>query len=87
MDYAKFTELQNDEFEFLDTINVKKYLKDGAEISDVMNTIEEIHGKDYYEHFIFNCIDRDDFMRYIEKRYNNISFNESINYYVRFIEE
>lgn len=81
MDIATFIKLRNDEFEFLDSLDLKPYLKEGLDVYDIMNKIEENHSKDYYEGVIFNCIDRDDFISYLKRRYGNkIYFCSHITY-------
>ena len=54
--------LQNDEYEFLDSLDLRPYLKEGLDIYDLRNKIEEDHSKDYYEGIIFNCINIDEFI-------------------------
>lgn len=78
-----FTKLQNDEYEFLDSIDLKPYLKNFANVWNIMNQIQKDHGKNYYEGLIFNCINEDEFMDYLKKRYGNkIYFTESIINYL-----
>lgn len=88
MDMEQFTKMQNDEFEFLDSIDLKPYLKEWADIYDIRDKIEKDYGKDYYESFIFNCIDIYEFIDYLKRRYGNeIYFNEHTTYSVHLNKE
>ncbi|WP_304393188.1 hypothetical protein [uncultured Clostridium sp.] len=88
MDWKQVTEMQNKEFEFLDSIDLKPYLKEWADIYDVRDKIEEDYGKDYCEPFIFNCIDIEEFMDYLKRRYKNkVYFNEHTTYSIHLNEE
>ena len=78
---------EHDEYEYLDSIDVKKYLKHNMNVWDCMNNIEEDHNKLYCEKYnddfgLFNYTGTDEFLDYIVKRYPNISYNESIQYYI-----
>lgn len=88
MNWEESKKLQNEEFEFLDTIDIKQYIPKTKEIDvwNLMQTIENNHGKDYREPFIFNLIDEDEFIDYLKKRYGNISSRESITNYIEFYE-
>ena len=88
MNWEQLTKQQNDEFEFLDSIDLKPYLKDFANVWNIMQKIQEEHGKDYYEGLVFNCIDEDEFMDYLKRRYGSkIYFTESITNYIHLNEE
>lgn len=88
MNYEAFTKLQNDEFEFLDTIDIKPYLADFKDIYDVEDEIQKDYGKSYCEGFIFNCIGVNEFMDYLSRRYSGeVAFDEHITYTVRLLEE
>jgi len=87
MDYEKFTKMQNDEFEFLDSIDLDKYLINNKEVYDIMQEIEKDYKGKFYDSFIFNCISCDEFIDYIQKRYPKITFREVINNYVYRMEE
>ena len=78
---------ERDEFEFLDSIDVRKYLINGMEVTECMNKIKEDHNKEYCEKYnddygFFNYTGTDDFLEYIRKRYPDINYNESITYYI-----
>ena len=60
--------------EFLDTIDVKKYLQEDKDLYDVMDEIEEDYGKTLednpvFEGYVFNWMSSDEFGDYITKRY------------------
>lgn len=63
-------------FEFLDTLDLSSYLKEGAEIWEIMTSIED----DYYENHanelpgflngdIFSFLSLEDFQQYLEETY------------------
>lgn len=72
MKYKEFLDLQQKEFEFLDTLPIEKYIIPGniVNISTIMDCIEEDYGNLYEEDFIFNCIDRMEFSEYLKNRYD-----------------
>ena len=75
MTYQESLEWQKKEKEFLDTLDLRQYLVPNAEIKDIMDKIEEEHNDEYkLEEFIFNCMDRFEFIEYLEKRYEDIHF-------------
>ena len=75
MTYQESLEWQKKEKEFLDTLDLRQYLVPNAEIKDIMDKIEEEHNGEYkLEEFIFNCMDRFEFIKYLEKRYEDIHF-------------
>lgn len=83
---------EHDEYEYLDSIDVKKYLKHNANVWDCMDRIKENHNKEYCEKYnddfgLFNYTGTDEFLDYIVKRYPNISYNESIQYYICNLED
>lgn len=63
--------LREQELQFLDTIEIEEYLKHGEwSVLKIMNEIQKNHGAAYEkESYIFNAIEIDDFVRYIQKRY------------------
>lgn len=84
---------EHDEYEYLDSIDVKKYLKNNDNVWDCMDRISKEHNKLYCEKYnddfgLFNYTNTDDFLDYIVKRYpHTISYNESIQYYICNLEE
>lgn len=77
----------HDEYEYLDSIDVKKYLKHNMNVWDCMDNIEKDHNKLYCEKYnddfgLFNYTGTDEFLDYIVKRYPDIGYNESIQYYI-----
>lgn len=87
MKWEDVVKLQNEEFEFLDTIDIKQYIPKVGEIDvfDLMHIIENNHGKDYREPYIFNAIGEDEFIDYLKRRYK-LTHRESITNYIKFSE-
>ncbi len=82
-----WTKKVHDEFEFLDSIDVKRYLVDKAEVWDCMDAIKNKFNEEYCKKYnddfgLFNYTGTDDFLDYITKRYPDISYNESTRYYI-----
>lgn len=82
-----WTKKEKDEYEFLDSIDVKKYLVNEANVWDVMDAIKDNHDKEYCKQYndsfgLFNYTNTDDFLCYIKRRYPNIGYRESITYYI-----
>lgn len=78
---------EKDEYEYLDSIDVRRYLVDGADVWDIMDTIKDKFNDDYCKKYndnygLFNYTGTDDFLDYIRKRYPDISYHESIKYYI-----
>ena len=78
---------EHDEYEYLNSIDIRKYLKHNMNVWDCMNQISKEHNKNYCEKYnddfgLFNYTNTDDFLNYITKRYPDISYNESIQYYI-----
>ena len=63
--------IQDEEFKFLDSIDIENYLKESEwSVLKIMSEIQEDHGSKYEkESYIFNAISPDDFMEYVKKRY------------------
>ncbi len=87
MNWKEVIKLQNEEFEFLDTIDISQYIPSNREIDvwELMQTIEKNHSKDYRELYIFNVITESEFIDYLKKRYN-IYHRESITNFIKFSE-
>lgn len=63
--------LRNQEFEFLDTIEIEAYLQhEDWSVLKIMDEIQEDHGAEYKdESYIFNAIEVDDFIQYVHRRF------------------
>ncbi len=72
---------------YLDTINLLPYLKEfkNKTVRDMMDKLEEnISYKDEYSVTLFDCIGEDEFVDYLNKRYNlNIEETTVSYYYIR----
>ena len=76
-----------DEFEFLDSLDLKPYLKNREDVYKIMDSIKKDHNEEYCNKYnddygFFNYTGADDFLDYIIKRYPDISYNESTTYYI-----
>jgi hypothetical protein len=70
MDWKESLEFYGKEIEFLDTIDLKPFLKKDKSVLDIMDEIENKYGKQYtLEECIFNCMSQYDFMEYLNDRY------------------
>jgi hypothetical protein len=77
MSWKESLEWQAKEKAFLDTKDLKPFLKKDRGIYDIIDAIEDTFGKDYTEEsFIFNCMDSNEFIEYLEDRYSDIQFYE-----------
>lgn len=78
---------EKEEYEFLDSIDVRKFLIHNKEVYECMIAIKDAYNKNYCEKYnddygLFNYTGESDFIDYIHKRYPDISSNESIRYYI-----
>lgn len=85
MNWKECLEKQKQECKFLDTLDLKPFLEKDKSVYDVMEEIEDKYGDQYTEEsFIFNCMDHNDFIDYIQERYNkDIRFYEYTDWRVR----
>lgn len=75
---------QEQECNFLNTLDLKPFLKNDESVYDIMEKIEDKYGDQYTEEpFIFNCMDHNEFIDYIQKRYKDIHFYEYTDWRVR----
>lgn len=80
MNYEKFTEFYNEEMKFLDTLDLTEAMKLYPDVYNLMDYIEEKYKKDYkLEPFIFNCMNSEDFVEYLKRRYD-IGIIEEVKY-------
>lgn len=68
---------------FLDTIDISKYLRNGKDLYDVIDEIEDDYGEQVennplFQGYVFNWMAPDEFGDYLEKRFN-IRINEEVN--------
>lgn len=80
---------EKEEYEFLDSIDVRRYLVNGAEVEVCMDAIKQKYNEEYCKKYnddygLFNYIDTDDFLDYIYNRYPDINYYESTStrYYI-----
>ena len=87
MKYEEYVKMSKDEYDFLDSIDVKKYLKNDEVIWDCMQMIKEENDIEYRKQYnddfgLFNCVSRIDFIDYIKRRYPEIGIKELTIYYI-----
>lgn len=76
MDYAESKRLQEQEFKFLDTKDLKPLLTEGRTASDIADDISELYDSEYTEEeCVLNVIDNNELAEYLENRYG-IKFME-----------
>lgn len=84
MNYEEFTKHYNDEKEFLDTLDLTEAINNHEDLYDLMNYIENTYQKDYkIEPYIFNCMSSNEFLDYLQRRYDLI-VREEIKYKINF---
>lgn len=87
MKQDEWKKLQEREFAFLDTLDLRQVIyemKDGS-VHDIISKIEDLYEEDYLksnseDEMLFNVISSDDFVEYINKRYG-IRYIEEVQYY------
>lgn len=72
-----YKEKQEKEKEFLDSIDILPLLQEDKSLYDIMYDIEKEYGED-----IFECMDIDDFIYYLNERYPDFKFYTHIDYRV-----
>lgn len=78
MDYAESKGLQEQEFKFLDTKDLKPLLTEGRTVSDIADDISELYDSEYTEEdCVLNVIDNNELAEYLENRYG-IKFIEKV---------
>lgn len=82
MNYVQYCKELQEEREFLDSLPLENYIKDWIEIYDMIQQIEEDYGKLRPNGFVFNCMDADEFLTYLTKRYQNLNYSENIQYHL-----
>lgn len=85
MTHEESLKWQTKEKAFLDTLDLKPYLKPHTDIATIMDKIQDIFGHKYKEEkFVFNCMDQFEFMDYLRQKYD-ISFYEYCEYRIALI--
>lgn len=79
--WEEYTKMLKEEYDFLDSIFLDKYIKDGINIYDIKDAIEKDYAKKRPENVVFNYMGTDEFLDYLTKRYN-LTYREEINYYI-----
>jgi hypothetical protein len=76
MSWKECLEWQAKEKAFLDTKDLKPFCEKDRSIYDIMDAIEDTFDDYTEEPFIFNCMDHNEFIEYLENRYPDIQFYE-----------
>lgn len=70
MNYAESKRLQEQEFNFLDTKDLRPLLTEGRTVSDIADAISELYNSEYTEEdCVLNVIDNNELAEYLENRY------------------
>lgn len=78
MNYAESKRLQEQEFNFLDTKDLRPLLTEGRTVSDIADAISELYNSEYTEEdCVLNVIDNNELAEYLENRYG-IKFIERV---------
>jgi len=84
INWKECLEKQKQECKFLDTLDLKPFLKSDKSVYDIIEEIEKQYGENYIlEPFIFSYMDHNDFIDYIQKKYTDIKFYEYTDWRVR----
>lgn len=59
---------------FLDTKDLRPFIKKDKSIYDIMEEIEDTFDDYTEETFIFNCMDHHDVIKYLQERYKDVRF-------------
>lgn len=75
MSWKECLEWQAKEKTFLDTKDLKPFIKKDKSIYDIMSDIEDAFEEEYkLEEYLFNHMDHHDVVDYLQKRYNDVRF-------------
>ena len=74
MTWKESLEWQAKEKAFLDTKNLRPFIKQDKSVYDIMDEIENAFDDYTEEALIFNCMDHHDFIEYLQNRYKDIKF-------------
>lgn len=75
MTWKECLEWQAKEKAFLDTKDLKPFIKKNKSIYDIMSDIEDTFEEEYeLEECLFNHMDHRDVVDYLQKRYNDVRF-------------
>lgn len=79
--YIDWDKLEQQEYAFLDTKDIDRFISDGISVGDAMDLIEQAYGGEYLKLYpdddIFDCIDEYDFAQYIKRRYGITTYEVS----------
>ena len=74
MSWKECLEWQAKEKAYLDTKNLKPFIEKDKSVYDIMEEIEDTFNDYEEEHFIFNCMDHNEFIEYLQNRYEDVKF-------------
>lgn len=74
MSWKECLEWQAKEKAYLDTKDLKPFIEKDKSVYDIMEEIEDTFNDYEEEPFIFNCMDHNEFIEYLQNRYENVKF-------------
>ena len=74
MSWKECLEWQAKERAYLDTKDLKPFIEKDKSVYDIMEEIEDTFNDYEEEPFIFNCMDHNEFIEYLQNRYEDVKF-------------
>lgn len=74
MSWKECLEWQAKEKAYLDTKDLKPFIEKDKSVYDIMEEIEDTFNDYEEEPFIFNCMDHNEFIEYLQNRYEDVKF-------------
>lgn len=74
MSWKECLEWQAKEKTYLDTKDLKPFIEKDKSVYDIMEEIEDTFNDYEEEPFIFNCMDHNEFIEYLQNRYEDVKF-------------
>ena len=74
MSWKEWLEWQAKEKAYLDTKDLKPFIEKDKSVYDIMEEIEDTFNDYEEEPFIFNCMDHNEFIEYLQNRYEDVKF-------------
>lgn len=83
MSWKECLEWQAKEKAYLDTKDLKPFIEKDKSVYDIMEETEDTFNDYEEEPFIFNCMDHNEFIEYLQNRYEDVKFYTYENERVR----
>lgn len=74
MSWKECLKWQAKERAYLDTKDLKPFIEKDKSVYDIMEEIEDTFDDYKEEPFIFNCMDHNEFIEYLQNRYEDVKF-------------